>query len=461
MRRLLLLSFVGITLLALAVSVVPFVFFLQSVERDRVLTALERDGFVLAGKSEEALESRAPADLVPVRELASAYREAGGARVIVVDTEGVAVVTNDPDEIRVGISYASRPEIQTALKGSVATGERVSETLGLTLVYVAVPVFSGPNIVGAVRLTYDKQFIDDEVNRQFIGISLVILTTLAVGILIAIVLSRALARGMRELENAALSVAKGDFSARAKENVGPPEVRALSVAFNEMALRAGKLMEQQKAFASDASHQLRTPLTALMLRFEGLRDSLEISGKSRERFDAIESELTRLARLIDGLLALGRSGAETASPERVVASAIVKERATSWASLADEAHISLDVGVEEGVVALAVPTAIDQIVDIYLDNALSVSPAGSAVELTLTEEGSHVVLEVKDRGPGLSPDECERAFDRFWRGSSHYEGTGLGLAIVLQLARASRADVSLTPREGGGIIARAVFRRSV
>lgn len=457
MRRVLLASFLGIVLIALAVTTVPFAVFLQTVERDRLLTSLERDAFVLGGRAEEALESRNPEELAPVRELAKDYRDAGGARVVIVDAGGTAVVTNDPEETRVGVSYSSRPELATALTGVVSTGERFSETLGITLVYVAVPVFSGPSVVGAVRLTFDAAFIDAEVNRQLAGIGIVALITLGLGALVAVVLSGTLVRGVRELDNAARAVSHGDFTARAKEDVGPSEIRALSRAFNEMAIRVGSLIDQQKRFASDASHQLRTPITALMLRLEGLRDSLKLSAKNMERFDAIESEMSRLTRLIDGLLALGRSGAEGVVREKLDASAVARERVESWQSLAEEAGITVTSMITDSVWLEAVPTAVEQIMDVFLDNALSVSPAGGTITVSLSVEESRGVFKVEDQGPGLTDAELARAFDRFWRGSSDYEGSGLGLAIVAELAFSSQADVGLERGRNGGLVAWASF----
>jgi len=457
MRRLLLGSFLGIVLVALAVSTVPFAILLQNLERERLLTTLERDAFVLAGRAEEALESLSATDLAPVRRLASEYREAGGARVVIVDSQGTVVVTNDPEENRVGISYSTRPEFEESLAGIVSTGERFSDTLNMTLVFVSVPVFSGADIVGAVRLTFDKAVIDNEVQRQLAGIGVVALTTLGLGVLIAVVLSRTLGRGLRELERAATEISAGDLSARADATRGPSDIRSVAKAFNVMAERVGALVTQQKSFASDASHQLRTPITALMLRLEGLRESVADSPKSAERLDAIEAEVSRLNRLIDGLLALGRAASGTLAIEKVDASEICRERVESWANLAEEAQVGLTADIEPGLTISVVPTALEQILDVYIDNALSVSSTGSAISVALESDAGYVVLRVRDHGPGLTALAATRAFDRFWRGSSSYDGTGLGLAIVKQLADASGAAVALESLPEGGAEATARF----
>lgn len=451
MRRLLLVSFLGVAFVALAVSTIPFAIFLQSVERERLLTTLERDAFVLAGRAEEALESLEAADLAPVRALTEDYRDAGGARVVIVDSQGTAVVTNDAEEDRVGLSYVSRPEFEAALGGVISTGERFSDTLGITLVYVAVPVFSGPEIVGAVRLTFDKAVIDAEVNRQWVGIGLVALITLALGAVIAVILSGRLVTGIRELSVTAGKLSAGDFTARAREDLGPRETQALAGAFNNMAGRVGALVEQRQRFATDASHQLRTPITAIMLRLERLRESLSLDEKGEERFDAIDYEITRLTRLIDGLLALGRSGVEGVGQISIDATSVVSERVESWRNLADEAGVSVVSTIQAGVWVKGVPTAVEQIIDVFLDNALSVSAPGDTISVELETHGSNASLCIRDEGPGMKESDLPRAFERFWRGDAHYEGTGLGLALVEQLAEGSGATVRLQNRTPQGL----------
>jgi signal transduction histidine kinase len=242
--------------------------------------------------------------------------------------------------------------------------------------------------------------------------------------------------------------AAGDFSARARPDVGPSDIRALALGFNAMAAKVEALVAAQKRFASDASHQLRTPITALMLRIEGLRESLKPTKKIALRFDALETEIARLNRLIDGLLALGRAGSEGVSIVTVNASDVVRERVESWRSLAEESELFIESDIEDGITISAADSALEHIIDVYLDNALSLSPRGSTIHVTLNREGARVVLRVEDQGPGVSPEVSLRAFDRFWRGENSYEGSGLGLAIVRQLADASGADVALAPRQG-------------
>jgi signal transduction histidine kinase len=102
--------------------------------------------------------------------------------------------------------------------------------------------------------------------------------------------------------------------------------------------------------------------------------------------------------------------------------------------------------------ALAVPGALEQVIDNYIDNALNVAPTGSAVDVAVGSHGPWIEVHVLDRGPGMDPRDAAHAFDRFWRAAdAPHEGAGLGLSIVRHLATASGGEVELTSRVGGGI----------
>jgi len=457
MRRIFLFSLMGVSLVALLLSDLPFGLYLYQVERDRLLTQLQRDAFILGGRAEEVLEKSEPGEIDIVRDLAIAYREEGGARVVITDEEGTAVIINDPNDSREGLDYSTRPEIAEALTGRVSTGQRFSETLQMELVFVAVPVYSGQHVVGSVRLTFDEAAIDDAVNRQLIGVYLVALVTLLFAIALALVLSRVLSRNLRNLGDTAEALSRGDLSVRAPEPRGPREVRELAQAFNLMARRLQLLVDEQKAFAADASHQLRTPLTALQLRIDRLRESLGTKTASSKKFDDIEREIYRMRRLIEGLLALGRASSEDLAREQIDLAKVVRERVDEWTGLADENGATLTLISPESVRVLAVPTAVEQIIDNYIDNALSALDGGKSIEVEVSISGNRVTVDVADDGKGISAEDAKRAFDRFWRGNATHQGTGLGLAIVRQLAEASGAEVKLIPRESGGTIARVSF----
>lgn len=446
-----------ITALVLIVQTVPLAQYLRTVELDRLVTGLERDAFVLAGRAEEALESRDPADLQMVAEAAAAYRDAGGGRVVITDRDGIALVTSDDDESALGNNYSSRPEISEALAGTISTGSRFSRTLQEQLVFVAVPVLSGDDVLGAVRLTYAESVVDQEVSGRLQVIGIVALLTLLMAGIAGVVFSGTVTRRLSVLTATTERLAGGDLSARADVDGGAPELVRLSRSFNRMADRLSGLVDEQRSFASDASHQLRTPLTALRLKLERARDLIDSDPEgAATRLAAAELEADRLVTIVEGLLALGRAGVSVAPAVPVNLAEIARERVDQWEPLASEHGITLTLDGPSSVRVLAVPTAVDQMLDNIVDNALAVSRDGDTIRVVITA-GEHPTVSITDDGPGMTDDELARAFDRFWRGGTASSGTGLGLAIVAELARASGATVALERRTPRGLTATITF----
>jgi signal transduction histidine kinase len=236
-------------------------------------------------------------------------------------------------------------------------------------------------------------------------------------------------------------------------------VRALATSFNSMAGRLGQLVDRQRAFAGTASHQLRTPLTALRLRLEQLAQQVDVDGDATRTVDAALVETDRLHRMIEGLLMLSRAEDAAVGPVAVDLAAIARDRAAHWAPLADERGMEVLLDVPETAIVLAVAGASEQIIDNLVDNALEVSPTGADILVWIEPSAHAVELHVTDAGPGLSPEDRLRAFDRFWRGpDASFGGSGLGLAIVHQLVAAGEGTAELLEAPTGGIDAVVRFR---
>jgi signal transduction histidine kinase len=451
-------ALMAVTLLALLVQDVPLSQYMRQAEHDRIIASLERDALVLASRAEEPLRSGTAADFSTVTQIAKAYHTAGGARVIITDARGIAVFTSDSDDSVVGTSYLSRPEIGRSLSGQITTGTRYSKTLSETLLYVAVPVLSGTDVYGAVRLTYPDRVITDRVNAQLGLLALAALTAVILAGLVGYLLSVSIARALNRLRATTEQFAGGSLDQRADESHGAAELRSLARSFNVMAERLHALIAQQRAFASDASHQLRTPLTALKLRLERARELTATDpAAATTRLVAAEAEVDRLSDIIEGLLRLSRAEALDEPVEPVDLVATARERIDHWQPLANETNVRIELIAPPASTVLAIPLAPGQILDNFIDNALAVAPKESSIEIVITVNAEGTVLAVLDRGPGLGEADRERAFDRFWRGNLTGGGSGLGLAIVAQLATASGAIADVNERDGRGLVASVRF----
>jgi signal transduction histidine kinase len=454
----LLAALLSLTIVVLAVQDIPLVQYLRTVETDRITTALERDSFVIAGRSEETLETPSEEGFEYVQEAITKYSDESGARVIVLDVNGVAIADSaTPDAI--GTSFISRPEIVEALAGSVSIGRRFSTTVNQELLYVAVPILNGSQTIGAVRLTFPASVVDEAVNERLRGITSVAGITLLVSALVALLLALGITRRLSNLKNVTEEFTKGNYKVRAEINGGAPEIRSLARSFNAMADQLDKLISQQKAFAGDASHQLRTPLTALQLRLERATEMLETDpAGAAERIEAAMVEADRLQRLVEGLLALSRSeNADIVSRDICDATQIARERFQNWEALANEQSVTLVLEVPEKAMISAIPGALDQVIDNYIDNALGIVPTNSTITIQISADAEFTKVSIIDEGPGIPEADISKAFNRFWRARSDTHGSGLGLAIVDRLATASggRAElVNLTPH---GLSADAYF----
>jgi signal transduction histidine kinase len=445
----LLLGFLALTVLVLAVLEIPLGITYARNERQDLTLKVERDAVTLATLAEDALEPGGAGRRGALERLAGEYASETGGRVVVVDRRGRAVVDTSP-EFGEGRNFSTRPEVARALAGEVATGVRASETLGLSLLYVAVPTVSAGTVLGAVRISYPTSEVDDRVRRYWLILLAIAGVVVAAAALAGLLLARWITSPLRAVERAAAAVGRGELDSRAPA-AGPPEVRDLALVFNDTAAKLQTLLHSQEQFVADASHQLRTPLTALRLRLENLEADAGPGG--RESLVGALTEVERLSGLVEGLLELARSDVSGAGavPEAVDLAEIVATRAEAWSALAAERGVRLETGSGGDAVARAAPARVEQVLDNLLSNALEVSPSGAAIRLATGRDGSRVELHVVDEGPGLTPEQRERAFDRFWRGGSSEGGSGLGLAIVARLVAADGGDVELRAAVPHGI----------
>jgi len=464
MTRRLLVSYLTITVIVLLVLGIPLGVFYSQRERERIAADLEHDANVIASVYEDDLE----AGRVPDPRPAVTYENRTGARVVVVDDAGISLIDTGDVANR---DFSTRPEMSAALDGTRTTGSRSSETLGVELFYVAVPVASGGTVHGAVRLTLDIGDVDERIRQFWLALGGVGVVVLAAVGLIGWVIARSVTRPLRALTDDARRFSSGDLTASDQRLDGPPEIRELDDTMAAMARRLDGLIATQRAFVADASHQLRTPLTALRLRLENLQSRLEQptaetsnevqQGMSGEVEAAIE-ETNRLTELVSNLLQLARADErqETVTADVL---ALVGERIDTWTALADAGGVRL-VGPEPSaldstLLVETVPAAIEQILDNLLDNALGVAPVGTTVRVAVRSEPGVVVLAVTDEGPGLDDEAKTDAVRRFWRGDPSRPGTGLGLAIVDALSTASGGAVRLSDAPTGGLAVEVSLRR--
>jgi two-component system OmpR family sensor kinase/two-component system sensor histidine kinase QseC len=239
----------------------------------------------------------------------------------------------------------------------------------------------------------------------------------------------------------------------------PEEVAPLVEALNALLQRLARARDTQRAFVSDAAHELRSPLTALKLQLRLLQRAPDEAARA-EAITALAAGVERAVRLVEQLLALARSepGAPAASMEPLDLSEVVRQAVADTVPLAVQRGIELELSADEAMTLEGDRAGLSALVRNLADNALRHAPTGTQVEIRLAREGGAPVLTVDDAGPGIPPAERERVFDRFYRRAvNDEEGTGLGLAIVRGVAQRHGARVELSDSPSGGLRATVRF----
>ncbi len=307
--------------------------------------------------------------------------------------------------------------------------------------------------------------VDDAVDR------LVTLELVATGAILAVVglvswwVLHLGVRPVKRMTVAAGAIAAGDLSERVPEAGAGTEAGALSIALNQMLARIEAAFaartrseDRLRRFVADASHELRTPVTTIrgyaeLFRAGGLADPGGLAGAMRRT----EEEAVRMGSLVDDLLHLARlDEGRPLDRAPVDLAAVVADAVTD--ARAVEPSRAVQVDGAGPLVVTGDDALLRQVVANLVGNALVHTPAGTPVTIRLHRAGPRAVVEVIDEGPGMAPDEVERAFERFYRAdpsrSRHRGGSGLGLAIVAATVAAHDGTVAIESQPGTGTTVR-------
>lgn len=289
-----------------------------------------------------------------------------------------------------------------------------------------VPATRADGTIAVVQAAVPRALLRQGVVRSWLFLAGLALTLLLLAVGIADWLGRTVVTPVRQLSDTARRLADGDLAARAAP-AGPPEVAEVGRSLNGLASRITALLAAEREMVAALSHRLRTPLTALRLDAEAVRDEQE-RDRLRADVDAVEATVTELIRE-------ARRPAREADGDTVDLVAVVRDRAAHWGALADDQDRAWSLEIEP--VSLPVPLQradAEALLDVLLDNVFTHTPEGTGYAVTLTPG----FLAVQDAGPGLgNVDSPQRR-----RGAAG--STGLGLDIARQTARRLGATLHVT-----------------
>jgi two-component system, OmpR family, sensor histidine kinase MprB len=373
---------------------------------------------------------------------------ANGTRCVALGSQPVKV---QPEDVAVARGQGAESPVHS---GTTDSGQQVQVHTRLQKIRIGPPgAFSQP-----VAVTISRPV--DEIQTSLNRLALLLTVVAGVGVLGAGAAGLWIARtGLRPVDGLTRAVEHvartEDLSVRIPVD-GEDEIARLSRSFNSMTAALASSRDRQAQLIADAGHELRTPLTSLRTNIELLARSEE-TGRAippddrRALMASVKAQMTELAALIGDLQELSRPDALAPGQVDVVALHEVVEHALRRARLRGP-DLTIEATTATWYVR-AEPATLERAVVNVLDNAVKFSPPGGTVEVRLDRYGE---LTVRDHGPGIPPEDLPHVFERFWRSPSarSLPGSGLGLAIVARTLQQAGGEITLSPAEGGGTVAR-------
>jgi signal transduction histidine kinase len=288
-----------------------------------------------------------------------------------------------------------------------------------------------------VTLETTDSAIQDDVLRAVALVGGLAALALGVAVGLAVLQARRFTRPLEELAGAAAKLGSGDARPLGRR-YGLPELDQVAEGLDGSARRVADLLAAEREFASDASHQLRTPLTALSMRLEEMIAAADDPEAVRTEGEAALTATERLANVVSQLLGRTRSVAVTA-PRRIGIDDILAQQVAEWDPAFRRANRKLEVTGEKGLRGYATTGTLAQVIATLLDNALV--HGGGTVTIRTSQTQKSAVIEVRDEGTGVPEHLVSRIFDR--NVSGRPQGTGLGLALARSMSAVDGARVVL------------------
>jgi signal transduction histidine kinase len=398
--------------------VIPLALLVGRLAQDRALTAATQQA-----QSAALLVATA----TPVQELGPLLGlsdQRTGLRTSVVPAQGTAVgPAVDPGQL----SRARSGQSFTRVHGEDPDGAAV---------YLPVAIQSGTTVV---RVGVTRGALTQGVTRARAVLVAMGGALVALSLAAAVVLARRVSAPLVVVADVAHDLQDGQLDRRV-EPAGPPEVRQVGTALNQLAGRIGGLLQAEREAAADLSHRLRTPVTALRLAIDTTADPDE-----RAR---LRAHLDRLEGTVDAVVRQSRLSTAGSAGDVTDLSALTAERVDFWSALAEDQHRAVRRSIEPGLTIAADPQDVVDGLDVVLDNVFAHTAAGTGFAVSVRRTAGGVELLVEDDGPGL-PDP-----ERLGRGQSSAGSTGLGLDIIARIAEATGAQLTLGASGTGGAAVR-------
>jgi len=384
-------------------------------------------------------------------------------RITIIDRRG-KVLGDSAQKPALMENHKERPEVAAAIKNGFGQSTHFSTTLGCNMKYVAVSVTDGNNILGVVRFALPVSDVRLEMRLIYKAMLIGGISSIIIALLIAYFISRTISFPIKEMQETAERLAKGDFSKRINIK-SRDELGELAKSLNTMAEELQLKIETLKRldtmrtdFVANVSHELKTPLTSIKGFVETLESGAINDRQNAKRFlSIIRKHTDRLGKIIDDLLSLGELELRKDSIEKVELDLrnLVDEVVMGFGHALVTKQQTLTVNSQEGdFIIKADRDKIEQVFVNLIDNAIKYTKEGGHITVSLSRQKDEVAIIVEDNGIGIPKEYLDRVFERFYRvdkaRSRELGGTGLGLSIAKHIVLLHNGKISIESELGRG-----------
>ena len=394
------------------------------------------------------------------RMMLSTIAESTGNHCFVTDTEGVILTCSDTDLHCGHVGKQISGDVLQSLqetgyysglipKGGIYDEARYGAALPVAAAGggISAYIFAASGISGLLQ-TWNTL------------LNIFLITSFAIMILLLVlcyISVRVQARPFREMTEAAVKFAHGDFSARVSEcDDRDDEIGALAASFNQMAESLERSEKRRSDFIANVAHELKTPMTTISGFADGILDGTIPREQENRYLETISSETKRLNRLVRSMLDISRMRGATAAELRKKsfdATELLIRTLVVFESKINAKRLEVDAQIpEDPMLVCGDADAINQVIYNLLENAVKFAEEGSELGVSLFKKGDKAYISIKNRGAEIPPEELALIFDRFHKAdrsrSEDRDGYGLGLYIVKTILNNHGEDITVTSRDG-------------
>ncbi len=393
-------------------------------------------------------------------EIAEESSQKYGGRILVLNKSGIVQV--DTFKLMNGQKLEHK-EISDVLLGAGDAAYGFHEMTGedgetfFAVYYTAAIVYESETI-GAVLFADDIQDVVDTTHDFIRVLVLICGAACLVLLLISLFFSGYITRPIHELKNVALSISNGNLRQRI-EVTGKSEIAELANTFNTMSQKLENMDRNRSEFVSNASHELKTPLSSMKILIESLLYQDGVDEKIYKEFlSDINREIDRLSDIITGLLTLAKteSEAEALTLNKILLSELVHKSVRALQPIARENGVALTFTVSSDPEVECDALKVMQAVMNLVENAIKYTGDGGRVSVTLQRSGGNAMIVIRDNGCGIPENEIPHLFDRFYRVDKARDrgtgGSGLGLHITRKIALLHGGRIDIQSEEGKGSV---------